>query len=703
MALFLKKLKGYGQLKVRFSSNVLSIWFFITLAAGSIFVGLANKGAPAYLRVHSAHPEPTIFQLFWAPSGQPYSEKNSVSIPLGKGEQGFRLPLPPLHTLRSIRIDPANSLGEHTLYTLTLFQDDKVIRRYEGKMIAEENEVGNLKSRSVSTDGGWRFSPLSSDPYLIVSLDNPGNNLFLLKRLLQAIIFASAITYFGSRFLSSSSLARSSKKHTILVFGGFLIGAVFLLVVTPLPLLGEHPVIYFISLTFMLSSSLFCLFMPAAMRASPNFNEIFPKRFEPLWYALPSFIVWSFYLIAFWPASLSLDSLEQWRQVQAGLFQLNDWHPAFHTMLMWGVTRIWNSPSMVAIWQMVILGMAAGWAISVFRHYGLPHKIAWIVSIIFAVLPVNGFLVITLWKDIPYGVSLLVLTVFIFHLVKTNGAWVIDTRNWIGLGLAIFSVAIFRHNGLLPAFGTMFFLLLCFGDVRPKIFAALLLSVCLLVLIRGPVYELFDVKRGNPMMVVMDKVSAAISKRIDPKPSGEERIREADNKEKIEAKGQGTAGRLGEYLASSSTLWRVLPLDNFFRREARANIWRVEKNGVYGIKYINSNKIGVDEASLAPQLRDKFYELYTKTRRGFFFFIWRPACYLYFFIFCLLVASYRLRNGKILCMALPLLFSSLPVMVIIIHKSIFRYHYGLVITSLLCGIALLWQPRVEVMEEENIH
>lgn len=686
---------------MKFSNNILRILCFITLAASSVFVGLANKGEPAYLRIHSTHQKPTIFQLFWAPSGQPYSEKNSVNIPLGEGEQDFRLLLPPLHTLRSIRIDPANSPGEHTLYSLTLLQDEKIIRHFAGDMIAAENELGNLKSLLVTPDGGWRFRALSSDPYLIIHLNNQGENFFLFKRLVQSILFASVITVLICNYLSSHSLARPSKRHIILFFGGSLVGAMFLAVVMPLPLLGEYPAVYFLSLTLMLGSSLFCLFMSAATRILSISNIKIQIRLEPLWYALPSFVVWSFYLIAFWPASLSLDSLEQWRQVQAGIFQLDDWHPAFHTMLMWGVTRIWNSPSMVAIWQIVILGMAIGWVVSVFRHYGLPHKIAWMVSIIFAFLPVNGFMVITLWKDIPYGVSLLVLTVFIFHLVKTNGAWLIDTRNWIAFGLAIFSVAIFRHNGLLPAYGTMFFLLLCFGEVRRNIFAALLLSVLLLGLIRGPVYELLDVKRGNPIMEVVDKISNVISNKIGPKPAGKERIIAMKGKEKSEVKARVPGEQIDEYLASSSTLWRILPLEGFFRREARANIWRVEKNGVYRIKYINSNKIGMDEASLVPGLRDKFYELYNDTQKGLFFFIWRPACYFYFFIFCLLVASYRLGSGKILCMALPLLLSSLPIMLIIIHKSIFRYHYGLVITSLLCGIALLWQPKVGAMEERN--
>ena len=49
--------------------------------------------------------------------------------------------------------------------------------------------------------------------------------------------------------------------------------------------------------------------------------------------------VWAVYLLAFWPALMTDDSIDQWFQVLTG--QLTGHHPPFHTMLNWLVTRLW--------------------------------------------------------------------------------------------------------------------------------------------------------------------------------------------------------------------------------------------------------------------------------------------------------------------------------------------------------------------------
>ena len=253
---------------------------------------------------------------------------------------------------------------------------------------------------------------------------------------------------------------------------------------------------------------------------------------------------------------------------------------------------------MVAFCQILVLGSVAGWTISVFQQYGLSRRMAWVISLLFACWPVNGFMVVTLWKDIPYGISLLALTILVLHIVLTNGGWMLSTRNWITLGLVTFCVAIFRHNGFLPAFATIFILFFLYGNVRRKILSALILSVMLLVLVKGPIYQLLDVQRGNPISFTFNKLSNAISQYLDTdsSPVGSSAVGaisniKLDGKEYKRSKYDGLRDGVKERLASGSPLWRILPLENFFRREARANIWRKIRDGEYSIKYINSNKI----------------------------------------------------------------------------------------------------------------
>src|SRR5262249_58527353 len=73
-----------------------------------------------------------------------------------------------------------------------------------------------------------------------------------------------------------------------------------------------------------------------------------------LGYGLPSIVVSTVFLLTFWPGLMSADSLDQWRQILTREF--NDWHPAFHTLTHWLITRPWGSPAADAGRQVVVLG-----------------------------------------------------------------------------------------------------------------------------------------------------------------------------------------------------------------------------------------------------------------------------------------------------------------------------------------------------------
>jgi hypothetical protein len=93
---------------------------------------------------------------------------------------------------------------------------------------------------------------------------------------------------------------------------------------------------------------------------------------ESLRYALPCAIVWSIYLLAYWPGLMSYDSLQQWEQMTTG--QLDNWHPAFHTMSNWLITRLWLSPAAVALTQIATLSLLVGWTVARIRRLGAPGR-----------------------------------------------------------------------------------------------------------------------------------------------------------------------------------------------------------------------------------------------------------------------------------------------------------------------------------------
>lgn len=161
-------------------------------------------------------------------------------------------------------------------------------------------------------------------------------------------------------------------------------------------------------------------------------------------------LCWLVYLIGFFPANMSADSLVQWEQV-TGLSQLNDWHPVFHTLFNKFFLTIYKSPVSVAITQMFFMaGIAANFFLFLYKK-GIPVKWLMWSALVFGLIPANGVYSVTLWKDIPFTFSLLWLTL-VFAKIVTDDTYIKRLPAYVEIILALACTALFRHNGM-PVFG----------------------------------------------------------------------------------------------------------------------------------------------------------------------------------------------------------------------------------------------------------
>jgi len=104
-------------------------------------------------------------------------------------------------------------------------------------------------------------------------------------------------------------------------------------------------------------------------------------------------------------------------------------------------------------------------------------------------------MVVMLWKDVFYSISVIALTIMVFEIVFTGGKWIERRFSWVYLGIVAALVALYRQNGIVPAFGTVLFLLFIYRN-RWKPFAmAFLLAFVLWIGVRGPLYTAIDVDR----------------------------------------------------------------------------------------------------------------------------------------------------------------------------------------------------------------
>ena len=109
---------------------------------------------------------------------------------------------------------------------------------------------------------------------------------------------------------------------------------------------------------------------------------------------------------------MSHDSIIQWRQIATN--NIVDYQPALHTLFMWVITRISFSPALIAIVQIFILALSAGWFLKNIHNWGVSKVWIWTAAIIVACSPINIVLSITIWKDIPYTAIILIKYIFVF-------------------------------------------------------------------------------------------------------------------------------------------------------------------------------------------------------------------------------------------------------------------------------------------------
>jgi hypothetical protein len=439
-------------------------------------------------------------------------------------------------------------------------------------------------------------------------------------------------------------------------------------------------------------------------------------RWSWLGYAIPCLVVWSIYLLAVWPGSMTPDSISQWRQMLLG--PLVNEHPVFHTLTNWLITRLWLSPAAVALAQMAALATVFGFTIRELEFWGIPKWVRWLVVIVFSLSPINGLLVTSLWKDVPYTIALLGLFAILLRLVQTNGVWLKSWRGPFLLWLALMAASLYRLNGL--AVSALFILLLLvLWRQRTYLARVALIGLAWLgtiVLITGPMYQALGVTSMSPgfqYQILYNHIGAVIKsgaalsaadqvflEQIQPLPAWRNNyfcysvvpimFYQPPNTRFVDQHAdefRDLALRLGfshldalvqNQLCVTSIIWRITqPADGYFYTASPGII---------------SNDLGLATRSKWPWLYDTLTRFTNwSSRADQAWWLWRPALYLYLALASITLAAIRLRRKNVLLLMLPIALNSLVWLVLIVAQD-FRYHYPVYVIGLIAPALLFAQP-----------
>ena len=157
--------------------------------------------------------------------------------------------------------------------------------------------------------------------------------------------------------------------------------------------------------------------------------------------------------LCYYPGVISIDSVDQLTQIVEN--SISNRHPFYHTLFMypfiWTGTHLFGDINIgVALYSFfTVLMTSAVFSYALVNLYELHinKKILLVVTLIYTLMPYHILFSFTVWKDIPFSVSVLLLIISFFRY--TNKIGKNNKLNLVFMMLSSCGICLFRSNGLI--------------------------------------------------------------------------------------------------------------------------------------------------------------------------------------------------------------------------------------------------------------
>ncbi len=441
-------------------------------------------------------------------------------------------------------------------------------------------------------------------------------------------------------------------------------------------------------------------------------------KWEWLALATPPAVVWTVYLLTFWPGVMSHDSINQWDQILSGNF--TNWHPAFHTLTEWALTRVRESPATVAAAQVAVLSGVVGWALASMRRLGLSTSSAWLISGAVAIWPANGITVITLWKDIPYAISVLALGVIILREVDGRTRLIDKRPGWVLVVGVTALVSLYHHAGLMVAIGSMAILWVAMR--QRAIIGAALLALIVVVMVQSGLYQAVGISgTEHPGItgVATHHIAAHLASGTELTPQEQSEVAELipipgsswydceqinsmifdpnfsiDSMHDQAARARSVwwslftrdpAVDLGQLACKSHVVWHIRQVPGGHRY-----VTQLGQSGDGEVFTILANDLGLELNPIVDPLTGPLADVIVNTQRPFISWLfWRGPLFLYVLLLGAAVAALRARDWRYWVVVVPSVLVA-GTLVIAAPAQDYRYMWPVVLTGMTLGPYLLF-------------
>lgn len=412
-------------------------------------------------------------------------------------------------------------------------------------------------------------------------------------------------------------------------------------------------------------------------------------------FSIPLLIVSIIVLLGYYPGIMLADSFSQWSQARSLTFQ--DWHPVMHTWFMMLITRVWYSPAAVAIVQIVLLSLVIGYALSLFKDYGVSKNKLIIFSFVIAILPEIPLMGICILKDIMYCFFITFLSVLMIRIYFEGGKLLLNKGFCIALVIADLGTVFFRHNGIVPGIMTLILLAILLKNYRKQALIILGIVVFIFVIISGPVYKALNVEptsKSESMGVLVNAIGRTVKYKGNLiNDSDKQKLSEILPFEKwgkdyepgvtdyIKFDKEFKSEKINEDVPGFIKLWfnvfKVAPKETI---KSYLHLTNIIWNPVSGsnndtISYpMEGNNLGIKSNPILGDTSKLIISTYSKVDKGRSI-LWKPAIPMYLFLILTVFCFVKYKNKKMLLIISPLVFNVLS-LAICIPAQDYRYLFA---------------------------
>lgn len=240
-----------------------------------------------------------------------------------------------------------------------------------------------------------------------------------------------------------------------------------------------------------------------------------------------------------YPGVLTTDSYSTVSQILNGNY--NNTMPFWHTMLVQVFVKIGlalfgeinRAVALYHVFQIFFLAAVFAYTIVTLYQIGVPWGCLGAVFCLYGLLPYNIVYSVTLWKDIPFGASALLMATAFYRLLKGVGK---ETRNWVTFILGALGLSLLRTNGWFAMLAVLVLLILILRREHKKLLWVLAAVLAVSWVMINPVLWLLKVPKTNVVeafAVPMQQIARVVSQERELKPEEEALLGEIFDLEKM--------------------------------------------------------------------------------------------------------------------------------------------------------------------------